>query len=99
MAPRRFKPFDEEPAHFHCVLQIACGPDRYARFSRWAREYFFIPHRNSERGVGGVFFDYLRGEEGGSPGVSLEESFSFLRVICDAFLPPHSPIVERPPAP
>jgi len=80
-----FKPFDEDTAHFHAVLQTASGPDRYPRFSRWAREYFFIPHRNSERGVGGVFFDYLRGEE----------NFAFVRGIGDAFLPAYTPIVER----
>ncbi len=80
-----FKPYDEDTAHFHGVLQNVCGPDRYPRFSRWAREYFFIPHRNSERGVGGVFFDYLRGEE----------SLPFVKSIGDAFLPAYEPIVER----
>jgi len=80
-----FHPFDEDTALFHAVLQSACGPDRYARFSRWAREYFFIPHRNSERGVGGVFFDYLRGDD----------SFAFVRGVGDAFLAAYTPIVER----
>src|SRR5205809_77353 len=58
-----FAPFPEDTEHFHGVLRDTCGPDRYARFSQWAREYFFIAHRHSERGVGGVFFDYLRGRE------------------------------------
>jgi coproporphyrinogen III oxidase len=80
-----FRAFDEDTAHFHGVLRSACGPDRYDRFSRWAREYFFIPHRNSERGVGGVFFDYLRGDD----------SFSFVRGVGDAFLPAYAPIVEK----
>jgi coproporphyrinogen III oxidase len=80
-----FRPFPEDTAHFHGVLQQACGPDRYARFSRWAREYFFIPHRGSERGVGGVFFDYLRGSG----------EWEFVRRIGSAFLPAYRPIVER----
>ena len=79
------KPFDEDTAHFHGVLQGACGPDRYARFSRWAREYFFIAHRKSERGVGGVFFDYLRGDD----------AWPFVRAVGDAFLPAYAPLVER----
>jgi len=80
-----FKAFDEDTALFHAVLQSVCGPGRYARFSRWAKEYFFIAHRHSERGVGGVFFDYLRGEE----------SWPFVQAIGDAFLPAYTPIVER----
>ena len=79
------RPFDEDTAHFHGVLKDACGPDRYARFSRWAKEYFFIAHRHSERGVGGVFFDYLRGDD----------AWPFVRGVGDAFLPAYAPLVER----
>ena len=80
-----FRPYPEDTAHFHGVLQQTCGPDRYARFSQWAREYFFIAHRNSERGVGGVFFDYLRGRE----------NWDFVQRVGAAFLPAYVPIVER----
>ncbi len=79
------RPFEEDTAHFHGVLKGACGDDRYARFSRWAKEYFFIPHRQSERGKGGVFFDYLRGEA----------AWPFVRAVGDAFLPAYAPLVER----
>jgi coproporphyrinogen III oxidase len=80
-----FKPFDEDTAHFHGTLEKVCGPERYARFSRWAKEYFFIKHRNSERGVGGIFFDYLRGKE----------NWDFVKNVGEAFLPAYAPIVER----
>jgi coproporphyrinogen III oxidase len=80
-----FQPFDEDTAHFHGTLKNVCGEERYARFSKWAREYFFIKHRNSERGVGGIFFDYLRGRE----------NADFVRQVGDAFLPAYVPIVER----
>jgi coproporphyrinogen III oxidase len=80
-----FQAFPEDTAHFHGALQQACGADRYARFSQWAREYFVIVHRESERGVGGVFFDYLRGKD----------QLDFVRRVGEAFLPAYVPIVER----
>ena len=80
-----FQVFPEDTAHFHGALQQACGADRYARFSQWAREYFVIVHRQSERGVGGVFFDYLRGKD----------QLDFVQRVGDAFLPAYVPIVER----
>jgi coproporphyrinogen III oxidase len=82
------KPFEEDTRHFHRVLQKVCnahGQELYDRFSNWAKDYFFIQHRGSERGVGGIFFDYLRGEE----------RWSFVRDIGDAFLPAYAPLVER----
>jgi coproporphyrinogen III oxidase len=82
------KPFEEDTRHFHRVLQKVCnahGPELYDRFSSWAKDYFFIKHRGSERGVGGIFFDYLRGEE----------RWSLLRDVGDAFLPAYAPLVER----
>ena len=81
------KEFVEDTRHFHRVLQKVCnahGPGLYDRLSRWA-EYFFIGHRGSERGVGGIFFDYLRGEE----------RWSFVRDVGEAFLPAYAPLVER----
>ena len=35
------------------------GPEIYPRFSPKCREYFYLPHRKKERGVGGLFFDHL----------------------------------------
>jgi coproporphyrinogen III oxidase len=81
-----FAPFEEDTAHFHETLRKTCGDERYARFSQWAREYFFITHRNSERGVGGIFFDYLR---------SSNDVFHFVRDAGDAFLPAYVPLVEK----
>ena len=80
--------FVEDTRHFHRVLQKVCnahGPELYERFSRWAKEYFFIGHRGSERGVGGIFFDYQRGEE----------RWSLVRDVGEAFLPAYAPLVER----
>jgi len=77
-----FRPFADDTDHFHAALAAAAG-DRYPRFKRWADEYFFIPHRNSARGVGGIFFDYLR------------DGLGLARSVGAAFLPAYVPIVER----
>ena len=84
------RPFAEDTAHFHDNCRRALerhGAELYPRFSRWAKEYFFIAHRHSERGVGGVFFDYLRGDP--------EKSFALVRDLGDSFLTAYAPIVER----
>ena len=52
---------EEDTIHFHNVAKTALDPfgqDLYSTFSAQAKEYFFIPHRKKERGVGGLFFDH-----------------------------------------
>ena len=54
-------PFEEDTCHFHQVAEEALAPfgkDLYKQFSQNAKEYFFLPHRSKERGVGGLFFDH-----------------------------------------
>ncbi len=51
---------------FHSQLESVCdrfSPDYYPKFKSWADDYFYLPHRNETRGVGGVFFDDLGREE------------------------------------
>ena len=46
---------------FHARLKTACNgfdPDWYAKYKKWADEYFFLPHRGEHRGVGGIFYDH-----------------------------------------
>lgn len=53
---------DEDTQFFHDGFKSACDrhdPEYYPRFKDWADEYFFIKHRNENRGVGGIFYDYL----------------------------------------
>ena len=55
-------PYEEDTKAFHARLRAACAahdPTFYPRFSKWADEYFFIPHRGLPRGVGGIFYDIL----------------------------------------
>lgn len=55
-------PVDQDTADFHQALQAACDafdPAFYPAFRDWCDEYFYIPHRDMTRGVGGIFYDYL----------------------------------------
>lgn len=59
------KPFDEDTKHFHAAAERALKPfgeDIYPTFKQNAADYFYIPHRKKERGVGGIFFDHFRSE-------------------------------------
>jgi len=55
-------PHEPDTRHFHGTLQAACDQhhaDFYPAFRDWCDRYFFLPHRNEPRGVGGIFYDYL----------------------------------------
>lgn len=60
-----FYPTEEETQAFHAALEEACAqhdPAYYPQFKKWCDEYFFLPHRNEPRGVGGIFYDNLNTE-------------------------------------
>ncbi len=55
-------PDDVDTAKFHAALKTCCdrhNPSYYPEFKDWCDRYFFLPHRNEMRGVGGVFYDYI----------------------------------------
>ena len=82
--------YAEDTAHFHQTLRAACdahSSDYYGKFKAWADEYFFIPHRNRARGVGGIFYDDLNTGD-------WEADFAFTRAVGNAFLPAFVPLVE-----
>lgn len=59
-------PFDEDTEHFHKIAKSTLDPfglEIYPAFSQAASEYFYIPHRKKERGVGGIFFDHYQNFE------------------------------------
>jgi coproporphyrinogen III oxidase len=81
-------PKDDDTEAFHARLRAACAahdPTFYPRFSKWAEDYFFIPHRGVSRGVGGIFYDHLECAEPGE-GPSFEDNFAFTRDVGEAFL-------------
>jgi coproporphyrinogen III oxidase len=88
-------PYEEDTAEFHARLRAACaGHDQtyYGRFSKWAEEYFFIPHRGVQRGVGGIFYDHL---ECLPKGATFETNLAFTRDVGEAFLDVFPKLVRR----
>lgn len=84
-------PEDTETAAFHGVYREACDahdPDYYPKFKKWCDEYFFLPHRNEARGVGGIFYDNLDTGD-------WEADFAFTRDVGDAFIKGYPPIVRE----
>jgi coproporphyrinogen III oxidase len=71
-------------------MRAACAahdPTFYPRFSKWAEEYFWLPHRNRARGVGGIFYDRLEGH--------FDEHLAFTRDVGEAFLDIFPQIVRK----
>ncbi|KAL8829497.1 MAG: hypothetical protein Q9170_006144 [Blastenia crenularia] len=85
--------YDEDAIHFHKCIKDACDKhDRgyYPRFKQWCDKYFYIPHRQESRGVGGIFFDDLDVEE-----KDQEQLFSFVTDCLASFLPGYLPIITK----
>ena len=65
---------------FHFELKKSCdkhNKNYYKKYKKWCDEYFYLPHRNEPRGVGGIFFDYKKD--------NWEKDFSFVREVGISF--------------
>lgn len=83
--------FAEDARHWHQTADSACAPfgdQLYARYKKWCDEYFYLPHRDEQRGIGGLFFDDLNE-------MGFEQSFAFAQSVGDHFLPAYQPILQR----
>ncbi len=83
-------PYAEDTADFHARLKAACDahdPAHYPRFKQWADDYFYIPHRQVHRGVGGIFYDHLEND--------WEADFAFTQDVGRAFLDIFPQLVRR----
>ena len=83
--------FEEDAIHWHGIAYQACstfGEDVYPRYKKWCDDYFFLRHRQEQRGIGGLFFDDLNDW-------GFERCFEFMQSVGDHYLKAYLPIVER----
>lgn len=86
--------FEEDARHFHKVCKTACDrhhPDFYAKYKKQCDEYFWNAHRDEARGIGGLFFDYLKK----TPEISMQDRYGFVTEVGNSFVESYLPIVER----
>jgi coproporphyrinogen III oxidase len=92
-----YYPFADDIRHFHGACQRALAPfgdDLYARYKRWCDDYFYLPHRQEPRGVGGIFYDDLV-DAAGAGATPFERAFALTRSVGDAFAGAYLPLVEQ----
>jgi coproporphyrinogen III oxidase len=86
--------FDEDAVHFHNVCKTACDAHDesfYAQYKKKCDEYFWNSHRNEARGIGGLFFDYCKAENG----KTMQDWYNFVTHVGNEFLTAYLPIVEK----
>ena len=86
--------FEEDAKHFHEVCKRACDahhPDFYTDYKKKCDDYFYNAHRKEARGIGGLFFDYLKPTED----FSAQQWYDFVTEVGNSFLDAYLPIVER----
>jgi len=83
--------FEEDAVHWHSTAKKACQPfgnDVHPRLKKWCDDYFYLKHRDEQRGIGGLFFDDLN--EGG-----FDHCFALMRSIGDHYIKAYRPIVNK----
>ena len=86
-----FYGFEEDAIHWHTVARNACKPfgkSVYKKYKKWCDDYFYLNHRDEQRGVGGLFFDDLN-EEG------FDTCFEFMKSVGSHFCEAYKPIVLK----
>jgi len=82
--------FDEDAVHWHETAKKACmpfGEDVYPKYKKWCDDYFYLIHRNEQRGIGGLFFDDLNGD--------FEKCFDFMKSVGSHFTEAYIPIAKK----
>ena len=91
MLPEQRRDDAEDTVTFHAAMKRACDahdPGYYAKFKPWADKYFYLPHRGTARGVGGIFYDHLNSGD-------FDKDFAFTRDVGLALLEVYPRIVRR----
>lgn len=83
--------FEEDAIHWHRTARDLCQPygeDVYPRYKKWCDDYFFLKHRDEQRGIGGLFFDDLNTPD-------FDSCFRFMQAVGKGYTDAFLPIVER----
>ena len=86
-----FYGFDEDAIHWHTTAKKVClpfGEKVYSKYKKCCDDYFYLEHRNEQRGIGGLFFDDLN-EDG------FDKCFEFMKSVGDHFTEAYLPIVIK----
>ncbi|NKB19507.1 MAG: oxygen-dependent coproporphyrinogen oxidase [Alphaproteobacteria bacterium] len=81
---------DAAAADFHKALKSTCDAHDdayYAKFKKWCDEYFYLPHRDEPRGIGGIFYDYVDTGD-------WEADFAFTKDVGCTFLKSYPAIIR-----
>lgn len=84
----------DDAQYFHRRLKEACDrhhPSYYTAFKKWADDYFFIRHRQETRGIGGIFFDYLKEDDG----FTKTSRFEFIKEVGNTFAPLYTYLMKK----
>ncbi len=87
--------FEEDCVQWHQKTKAICddfGVDVYPKYKKWADDYFFMPHRDEHRGVGGIFFDDLNTS---TWGWDFEKCFEFIQAVGQGFIDSYVPIIQK----
>ncbi len=82
---------DQDSTAFHAAMKSACDAHAvadYPKYKTWCDEYFFLPHRQEMRGIGGIFFDYLDSGD-------READLAFVCSVGEAFRSVYPELVKR----
>jgi coproporphyrinogen III oxidase len=86
-----FYPFVEDCQHWHQAAKQLCAPfgaEIYNEHKAWCDRYFYLPHRNETRGIGGLFFDDLNEWP-------FEQCFAYMQAVGEGYTQAYVPIVEK----
>ena len=84
---------EEDAKWFHTQLKNVCDKQDstyYEKHKAWADDYFYLPHRNETRGVGGIFYDYL-----GKDGQNKDAHFNYMQGVGNVFAPIYTHLMAK----
>ena len=88
---RRRNQEDPDSKAFHTAFKTTCDAHSvadYEKYKKWCDDYFYLPHRQEPRGIGGIFFDYLNTD-------NFDADLDFVKAVGTTFLQTFPDIVRR----